>query len=55
MSKLGFSLWCEDGVGQPSCFVAPKSNYTKEEFEKECINESDDYYELSDIREGHIA
>lgn len=49
MSKMGFGLWTEGD--NPSCFVGPKSEYTKEEFEKESVMEADGYYELGETKE----
>jgi len=48
---MGFGMWCEGDT--PSCYVGPKSNYTKEEFEKECEQDADGYFEFFDTKEAY--
>lgn len=49
---MGFGLWVEGG--KPSCYVASKDRYTKEEFEKECAAEADGYLEVGETKEGYV-
>ncbi|MDQ0091641.1 hypothetical protein J2T12_005081 [Paenibacillus anaericanus] len=49
MSKMGFSVW--NDWDNPCSYVAPKSSYTKEEFERNCEVESDGYYRLGETEE----
>lgn len=51
MSKMGFGMWTEGDT--PSCYVAPKSEYAKDEFESECVHDADGYFELAETTEDH--
>lgn len=51
MSSMGFGMWCEGNT--PSCYVAPKSKYSKEEFEEECKHDADGYFEFGETKEDH--
>lgn len=48
MSKMGFSTF-HDGY-QSTNYVAPKSEYSKEEFESECAHEG--WYKHGETKEG---
>jgi hypothetical protein len=53
MSKMGFCAFHDEGVGAPLNFVAPKKNYTKEQFHTECIEYADGFHTLSEVKEGY--
>jgi hypothetical protein len=44
-------MWYEGDT--PSCYVAPISRYTKEEFEQECRHDADGYFEFGETKEDH--
>ncbi|HIW33482.1 MAG TPA: hypothetical protein IAA29_11925 [Candidatus Paenibacillus intestinavium] len=53
MSNMGFSSFYEGGDGVIVCYVAPKSDYKKEDFFDTCVKESDGYHELGEVKEGY--
>ncbi|WP_143767896.1 hypothetical protein [Paenibacillus glucanolyticus] len=53
MSKMGFVTFYDQGHGSPLNYVAPKSDYTTEEFIAECEEMSDGYYTLGEAKEAY--
>lgn len=52
MYKMGLVAFLDLGIGTPLNYVAPKAEYTKDDFEKECDAEADGYYSFGEVKEG---
>lgn len=50
--SMGFCTFHDEGHGAALNYVAPKSTYSKEEFEAECEEMSDGYHQLGETKEG---